>query len=335
MTRSPARQGGRLPSAATRQLAPVDFLRRLTSGVVSEGRSSHRARLIERIALRLVIGGVLAGSAVSASAIVFTFDYGGVTVLPALTLNPGDQDWRAKGAVNPVKNEGQCDSSWAFAVTGLVEADYQIRSQLGLPNLSEQELLDCTGGISGCGGGSPPAALYTVIAKGLAKTSNYPYTALQKTCKTFLPPPLVKIPGAGRVPPGDELSLQNYVSRGPVLALVDDQNPSFASYHGGIYNGPCGTNPTQAVLIVGYTTDYWIVKNSRGTSWGSMGYIYMARNKNLCGIANFAIAASNDPVPPPATASATPTPTLNSWGVGFLLLGLAAAGFLILRGHIG
>src|SRR6516225_11639946 len=86
---------------------------------------SHRANLAARISLRLLIAGCLAGTAASASAIVITWDYSQLTVLPALTLTPGDQDWRAKGAVNPVKNEGQCDSSWAFAVTGLVEGDYQ------------------------------------------------------------------------------------------------------------------------------------------------------------------------------------------------------------------
>jgi C1A family cysteine protease len=272
--------------------------------------------------------------AASASAVVFTWDYSQITVLPALTGTPGDKDWRQVGAVTPVKNEGQCDTSWAFAVTGLVEADHKIRTAGALFSLSEQELLDCTPAPSGCGGGSPVAALETLVAKGgLAASASYPYTARQGTCKTFTP--VATIPGAGRVPPGDEVSLQNYVARGPVLALVD-ASPAFNSYKGGIFNGPCGANPTQAVLIVGYvgnsgSGDYWIVKNSLGASWGSQGYIYMARHQNLCGIANFALAVSNDPLPPPPRPAA-PTPILGAWGVGFLLLGLAAAGVLRLRG---
>ena len=103
------------------------------------------------------------------------------------------------------------------------------------------------------------------------------------------------IPGAGRVPPGDEVSLQGYVAQGPVLALIDASQPSFASYTGGIYNEPaCRTDkPTRAVLIVGYGTnsgqDYWIVKNSLGAVMGCIGvYIHepqqqrQLRHRELC-----------------------------------------------------
>jgi C1A family cysteine protease len=276
---------------------------------------------------------VLSGAPLGASAVVFTTDYDRLTVLPALTSNGGDVDWRSKGAVTPVKNEGTCDASWAFAVAGMVEADHLIRAGR-LFNLSEQELLDCTGAGSACRGGSPVAALRTVIAKGgLAKTASYRYTAREGTCKSLTP--VAPIPGAGRVPPGDEASLQAYVAQGPVLALVN-ASAAFDSYKGGIFTGPCSdNNPTRAVLIVGYTTGggggYWIVKNSLGSSWGAQGYIYMARGTNLCGIANYAIAVSNDPQPPPAPAIAIATPTLSAWANGMLLLGVAALGFAALR----
>ena len=291
----------------------------------------------QRIALRLVIGGLLAGAAFSAGAVVFTTDFDRVTVLPALTSGPASQDWRAHGAVTPVKNEGGCDASWAFAVTGLVESDHFIRAGT-LLDLSEQELIDCTGSGSGCRGGSPIDAMRTLIAKGgLAGEASYPYTARAGVCKASTA--VATIPGAGRVPPGDEVSLEGYVDQGPVLALIDASQPSFASYKGGVYNEPaCRTdNPTRAVLIVGYGTisgqDYWIVKNSLGTSWGASGYIFMSRNNNNnCGIASFALAVSNDPLPPPA-APAIPDPTLSAWALGFLLLGFAALGFLTLRRH--
>jgi len=280
-------------------------------------------------AIKLFIAGLLAGAAVSAQAVVFTTDYDRITVLPALTGDPGDQDWRVHGVVTPVKNEGSCDASWAFAVEELLEGYHAIQAHI-LLSLSTQELVDCTGFGSGCGGGSPIAALRTVISRGgLTTAADYPYTARDGTCKASIG--AVTIPGAGRVPPGDEVSLQNYVSLGPVLALVDDQDASFAMYRGGTYTGSCGTNPTRAVLIVGYSTDYWIVKNSIGTAWGAQGYIYMARHRNLCGIANYALAVSNDPLPPVAIT----IPTSGPWADALLLLSLAAVGFLRLRRQIG
>ena len=273
--------------------------------------------------------------AVHAGADVFTEDYAKIPFLPKLTGNPGDVDWRAKGAVTPVKNEGDCDSSWAFAVTGLVEGYSTIHGGI-LRNLSEQQLLDCTGSGSSCNGGSPVSALERLVESGgIAATNTYPYTAREGTCKSVAP--VATIPGVGRVP--DETSLANYVAQGPVLALVDDSG-AFALYKSGIFNGPCGRRPTRAVLIVGYTSDHWTVKNSLGASWGAQGYIFIARGKNLCGIADHALAVSNDPLPPPQplppplpppppTGDALAIPTLGAWTLG--LLGIAVALFGLLR----
>lgn len=279
------------------------------------------------IATRLLIATLLVGTALGASAAVDTTDYDRLRVLPALTGNPGDQDWRARGAVTPVKNEGDCDASWAFGVAELVESDHAIR-QGTLLSLSTQELLDCTGSESGCSGGRPISALRTLITKGgLATTASYPYTARMGVCRASTP--AATVPGAGLVPPGDEALLQNYVARGPVLALIDDSNPAFNTYRGGIFTGPCGSGPpTRAVLIVGYTSDYWIVKNSLGTSWGAQGYIYMARHQNICGINNYALAISNDALPAPAVPA---IPALSPWAVASLLGSFLALGLALSR----
>ncbi|XP_075462860.1 cathepsin L-like peptidase [Ascaphus truei] len=80
---------------------------------------------------------------------------------------------------------------------------------------------------------------------------------------------------------------------GPVSVAIDATRKTFYLYKRGVYYDPqCSSTKTNhAVLVVGYGVDkgvdYWLVKNSWGTSFGDQGYIRMARNRgNHCGISN-------------------------------------------------
>lgn len=219
-------------------------------------------------------------------------DYQDLPVAQAETssnASPSDVDWRQKGAVTPVKNQGQCGASWAFSATGAVEGVVAIKAG-GLKSLSEQQLVDCSGvyGNQGCNGGSPAAA-FEYIAKrgGIAAESSYPYTARDGSCKQATS--VSHISGLRRLPIGDERAIEEQVVQQPV-SVVLRTGAWFNLYKSGVANPNCDQDPPafQDVLIVGYTPTYWIVKNSYGTAWGNSGYLYLARGYNKCGIADFA-----------------------------------------------
>jgi hypothetical protein len=197
---------------------------------------------------------------------------------------PNDKDWRNDGAVNKVKNQGQCGSCWAFSTTGTVEG-YTFVTSKTLPDLAEQQLVDCakTAQTQGCSGGWPWAAGGWLQQNGgLCSQKDYPYTGRDGTCKKTCTP-AANIKGVVQQKGEDQLLVG--VNTVPVSICLDASG-GFQSYRSGVFSGPCGTQMNHAVLAVGYTDAYWIVKNSWGNGWGQGGYIYMARGKNLCGMSN-------------------------------------------------
>merc|ERR1711988_1748725 len=153
---------------------------------------------------------------------------------------------------------------------------------------------------------------------GIDTEQDYPYTAQDGTCdKTKESKHVVSISSYNDVPQNNEQQLAAAVAKGPVSVAIEADRQSFQMYSSGVFSGPCGTNLDHGVLVVGYTDDYWIVKNSWGASWGDQGYIMMKRgvsSSGICGIAMDAsrpIALEADPVPiPPPTPGKPPSSNL-------------------------
>ncbi|KAH9524482.1 hypothetical protein Btru_054690 [Bulinus truncatus] len=223
-----------------------------------------------------------------------------VQFVPTAMDLPSEVDWRTKGYITDVKNQLGCGSCWAFSSTGALEGQL-FKKTKKLISLSEQNLVDCTKdyGNFGCSGGYMTNAFkYIKENKGIDTEQGYPYVGIDEPCRFKRDVVGGEDTGSVDIKSGSEEALQQAaVEIGPISVAIDADHDSFQFYKSGVYYEPeCNNGPSDldhAVLVVGYGTedgqDYWLIKNSWGTSWGEKGYFKLARNKsNHCGVATLA-----------------------------------------------
>ncbi|KAJ9584365.1 hypothetical protein L9F63_021292, partial [Diploptera punctata] len=212
---------------------------------------------------------------------------GSTFITPENVVIPDEVDWRQKGAVTPVKNQGQCGSCWAFSAVGSLEGQH-FRKTGNLTSLSEQNLIDCSAdyGNKGCYGGLMDYSFeYIKKNGGIDTEESYPYEAQLGKCRYNHSTIGATDTGYTDIKAGDEQMLKEAVATiGPISVVIDANADSFVFYESGIVCDPScsSTQLNHAVLVVGYGTDektkqdYYIVKNSWGEIWGDKGYIKMA-----------------------------------------------------------
>jgi len=215
---------------------------------------------------------------------------------PRMTMKelPESVDWREKGVVTPVKNQGRCGSCWAFATTQIIES-YAAIATGNLIELSTQQVTSCApnnlncGGTGGCFGSIPQLGFTYINLFGHATEADYPYVSGQtmqsEECKYDVldTKPVVGLTGYDTWHNDQEAVMNHLATVGPLSVAA--YASLWKSYTSGVYTG-CSFSENidlnHAVMLVGYGTDpeegdYWIVRNSWGPNWGEGGYIRLQR----------------------------------------------------------
>ena len=211
---------------------------------------------------------------------------------------PDSFDWRDKGLVTPVRDQGMCGSCWAFSTVANLEGLYYKLKGVAV-DLSEQILVDCDTYDSACNGGLMEYAFQWIKENGMETEEDYPYTGYKGSCKADPSKYIdMKVTGWKKLgsststwSPVDEEEIKEFLYETGPLAIALNANP-LQTYSGGILDKTSSQCPVSginhAVTLVGYGAesgvDYWIVKNSWGANWGENGYFRIRRGNGTCGI---------------------------------------------------
>lgn len=226
---------------------------------------------------------------------------------------PDALDWSAKGALTPVKNQGKCNSCWAFSTIETVESAVFLANGK-LMELSTEELITCDKvSDGGCMQGNTFSAVEYLEKNGVATEADYPAGRSMNTtaeCTWDRKVSNVKVSDYAYVVPEcydgdcsdqvDEDTLAAALATyGPLSICIDATN--WLDYKGGVLGEDKCTamfsDIDHCVQLVGYdkkaAVPYWKIRNSWGDDWGEEGFIRIPFKKgNACCVGCEAIAVT-------------------------------------------
>jgi len=213
---------------------------------------------------------------------------------------PDAFDWRDKGAVSPVKDQGQCGSCWAFATVGVIEGQWFLKHQQ-LISLAPQQLVDCDKSQDeGCNGGlEDNAYVYIKNIGGIEAESSYPYTARDGKCKFDKTKISASISSCAYLSKDETVIKDLLYQIGPLAVGINAGDMQF--YNSGVdkpAKGKCNPKALDhSVLLIGYGTDgstpYWTIKNSWGSRWGEKGFYRIIRGAGACGVNTYVTSVAS------------------------------------------
>ncbi|KAG2450997.1 hypothetical protein HYH02_004268 [Chlamydomonas schloesseri] len=232
----------------------------------------------------------------------FTQRYGNVKV-------PQTHDWRkVEGVLSPPGDQNPCGACWSFAVSHAVEAQINVAVQRAggtALRLASMQPVACSTEVSGstgqprCKDGWVGKAYRYAARHGLAPDELWQkWTANAYVEAQTCPAPVLSNSTAftdaayqivdWESAPATAVALKKVVANQPAVALVHASR-DWEPYGGGLFRGNCSGDlgdANHAVLVVGWTEDAWIIKNSWGTDWGEGGYMRLPMDGRACGILN-------------------------------------------------
>lgn len=205
-------------------------------------------------------------------------------------------DWREKNAVTRVHDQGECGACWAYSVVQTIESMYAKKHKL--QDLSVEEIIKCAGYTNnGCKGGDICLLLSWMEDTKFTIHSKEDYSANRTSCNLKKPGVQIDDYVCQNLIGSEDIILNLISTNGPVAVAINAK--TWQHYIGGVIEYHCDgdvSNLNHAVQIVGYDlsgdTPFYIVRNTWGESFGEKGYLYIAVNKNMCGLANEVAALS-------------------------------------------